>query len=75
MIGQWIRITDRLLIDELGWHRVKAAEEIQGDVDGRSRVELCCHVVILTQPTTHERGLPGAGAVICGECANWKESE
>lgn len=75
MKGQWIRILDPLLMDELGWHRVRTIEVITTDVDSRSRVELCCHVAILVNPQTCERGLPGNGAVICTVCASWKEGD
>jgi hypothetical protein len=75
MIGRWIRIKDRGLTDELGWHRVKSAEDVAGDIDGRQRLELCCHVVVLVNPMTLERGMPGAGAVICDLCAKWKDEE
>lgn len=73
-IGHWIRINDVLLLDEVGWHRVKAHEPLLG-IDGIERIELCCDAVVRVDPTTCERGLPGAGAVVCEGCATWKEKK
>lgn len=74
LVGQWLRVDDALVIDERGWHRVLGVEELQGDVDGRCRLELCCHISVLLNPYAVERGLPGAGATVCGMCASWKEA-
>lgn len=74
MIGQWIRIDDPLLTDELGWHRVEDVIEPKGDLERRVRVELVCHVAIVVDPKKVHRGLPMAGNVVCPGCMGVKEA-
>lgn len=66
-------LTGRFIRIERWWHRAVSVEHITGDVDGRARITTACRFVLLAAPSSLMRGLPGAGAVVCGTCAQWKE--
>lgn len=77
MIGKWLRIQDRLLLDELGWHRVAAHEPLMvwyrgrehPHPDGLQQITFVCHVTITADPRGMQKGWPGAGALVCNSCA------
>jgi hypothetical protein len=81
--GEWVRMTDPLMVTERGWHRVFDSETIESEAIldlTMQRIRFRCLIRITVGPDELERGRlvrgqPGAGAVICRPCTEWKDPE